>query len=33
MSGGLRKTNGIPIYREGERAERGEIMLDEAGSF
>src|ERR1700728_2787054 len=30
---GLRKTNGIPIYREGERAERGEIMLDEAGSL
>jgi DNA invertase Pin-like site-specific DNA recombinase len=27
---GLRNTNGIPIYREGERAERGEVTLDEA---
>ena len=30
---GLRNTNGIPIYREGERAERGEIMLDEAADL
>jgi hypothetical protein len=27
---GLRSTNGIPVYREGERAERGEVTLDEA---
>ncbi|MFZ3180048.1 MAG: recombinase family protein [Methylocystis silviterrae] len=27
---GLRNTNGIPVYREGERVERGEITLDEA---
>ena len=26
----LRNTNGIPVYREGERAERGEVTLDEA---
>jgi excisionase family DNA binding protein len=27
---GLRNTHGIPVYREGERAERGEATLDEA---
>jgi excisionase family DNA binding protein len=27
---GLRNTHGIPVYREGERAERGEVTLDEA---
>ena len=27
---GLRNTHGIPVYRDGERAERGEITLDEA---
>lgn len=27
---GLRNTNGIPVYQEGERRERGEITLDEA---
>jgi len=27
---GLRNTHGIPVYREGERAERGELTLDEA---
>jgi excisionase family DNA binding protein len=27
---GLRNTHGIPVYREGERAERGEITIDEA---
>jgi excisionase family DNA binding protein len=26
----LRNTNGIPVYRAGERAERGEVTLDEA---
>ncbi len=26
----LRNTNSIPVYREGERAERGEVTLDEA---
>ena len=26
----LRKINGIPVYREGERVERGEVTLDEA---
>ena len=26
----LRKDHGIPVYREGERAERGEVTLDEA---
>jgi excisionase family DNA binding protein len=30
---GLRNTNGIAIYREGERAERGEVMLDEAANI
>ena len=30
---GLRKTNGIPVYREGERAERGEVTLDEAADI
>jgi excisionase family DNA binding protein len=30
---GLRSTNGIPVYREGERAERGEITLDEAADI
>jgi len=30
---GLRNTNGIPIYREGERAQRGEVTLDEAADF
>ena len=27
---GLRNTHGIPVYNEGERAERGELTLDEA---
>ena len=27
---GLRNTHGIPVYRDGERVERGEITLDEA---
>jgi excisionase family DNA binding protein len=27
---GLRNTNDIPVYREGERVERGEVTLDEA---
>lgn len=27
---GLRNTHGIPVYREGERAERDEITIDEA---
>lgn len=27
---GLRNTHSIPVYRDGERAERGEITLDEA---
>lgn len=30
---GLRNTNGIPTYREGERAERGEVTLDEAAEI
>lgn len=30
---GLRSTNGIPVYREGERAERGEATLDEAADI
>ena len=30
---GLRKTNGIPVYREGERAERGQVTLDEAADI
>jgi excisionase family DNA binding protein len=30
---GLRSTNGIPVYREGERAERGEVTLDEAADI
>jgi DNA invertase Pin-like site-specific DNA recombinase len=30
---GLRNTNGIPVYREGERAERGEVTLDEAADI
>jgi DNA invertase Pin-like site-specific DNA recombinase len=27
---GLRNTHGIPVYRDGERAERGEVTLDDA---
>jgi excisionase family DNA binding protein len=30
---GLRNTNGIAIYREGERVERGEVTLDEAADI
>jgi DNA invertase Pin-like site-specific DNA recombinase len=30
---GLRNTNGIAVYREGERAERGEVTLDEAADI
>ena len=30
---GLRNTNGIPVYREDERAERGEVTLDEAADI
>jgi DNA invertase Pin-like site-specific DNA recombinase len=30
---GLRYTHGIAIYREGERAERGEVTLDEAADI
>jgi excisionase family DNA binding protein len=30
---GLRNTNGIPVYREGERAERGDVTLDEAADI
>jgi excisionase family DNA binding protein len=30
---GLRNTNGIPVYREGERAERAEVTLDEAADI
>jgi DNA invertase Pin-like site-specific DNA recombinase len=30
---GLRNTNGIPVYRDGERAERGEVTLDEAADI
>ncbi|WP_244613901.1 helix-turn-helix domain-containing protein, partial [Nitrobacter winogradskyi] len=29
----LRNTNGIPVYREGERAERAEVTLDEAAGI
>ncbi|MGV7219834.1 helix-turn-helix domain-containing protein, partial [Bradyrhizobium sp. UFLA05-112] len=29
----LRNTNGIPVYREGERAERAEATLDEAADI
>lgn len=29
----LRKTNGITVYQEGERRERGEITLDEAADI
>ncbi|WP_445222827.1 helix-turn-helix domain-containing protein (plasmid) [Bradyrhizobium sp. Pa8] len=29
----LRSTNGIPVYREGERAERAEVTLDEAADI
>jgi excisionase family DNA binding protein len=29
----LRKNNSIPVYREGERAERGEVTLDEAADI
>lgn len=29
----LRSTNAIPVYREGERSERGEITLDEAADI
>lgn len=29
----FRHTNGIPVYREGERAERGEATLDEAAEI
>ena len=30
---GLRNTNGIPVYCEGERADRGEVTLDEAADM
>jgi excisionase family DNA binding protein len=30
---GLRNTHGIAVYREGERAERGELTLDEAAEI
>jgi hypothetical protein len=30
---GLRNTNGIPVYRDGERAERGEATLDDAADI
>lgn len=30
---GLRKTNAIAVYRDGERAERGEVTLDEAADI
>ena len=30
---GLRNTHGIAVYREGERAERGEVTLDEAAEI
>jgi excisionase family DNA binding protein len=30
---GLRNTNDIPVYCEGERAERGEVTLDEAADI
>jgi len=30
---GLRNTNDIPVYREGERAERGQVTLDEAADI
>jgi excisionase family DNA binding protein len=30
---GLRNTNSIAVYREGERAERGEVTLDEAADI
>ena len=30
---GLRNSHGIPVYREGERAERGEVTLDEAAEI
>jgi excisionase family DNA binding protein len=30
---GLRKSNDIPVYREGERAERGQVTLDEAADI
>jgi excisionase family DNA binding protein len=30
---GLRNTNGIPVYREGERSERAEVTLDEAADL
>ena len=33
MSVVLRNTNGIAVYREGERAERGEVTLDEAADI
>jgi hypothetical protein len=29
----LRHQNEIPVYREGERAERGEVTLDEAANI
>jgi excisionase family DNA binding protein len=31
--GALRNNNSIPVYREGERAERGEATLDEAAAI
>jgi excisionase family DNA binding protein len=30
---GLRNHNDIPVYRDGERAERGEVTLDEAAEL
>ena len=30
MSAVCRNTHGIPVYRQGERAERGKVTLDEA---
>lgn len=30
---GLRKTNNIPVYLDGERAERGQVTLDEAADI
>ena len=30
---GLRNTNGISVYRDGERAERGQVTLDEAADI
>ncbi|MCQ4189008.1 helix-turn-helix domain-containing protein [Methylocystis suflitae] len=33
MSAIFRKSNGITVYQEGERRERGEITLDEAAEI